>query len=257
MLRALVIVLAALVAAPALPAAAHGESPMIAIAIHGGAGVITRGSMAPGEEEAYRADLQRALDAGYDILAAGGSSLDAVEGDVRIMEDSPLFNAGKGAVFTHEGRNELDSSIMDGKTMNAGAVAGVTIVRNPISAARAVMEKSSHVMLSGKGAELFATEQGLEMVDLRTSGPNDDGSSSRRSSCTNGNRVREPRAPHTRRPVRDRRRSSAGPRAQSRRRYVDWWHDGQEMGAHRRFSGDRCGHVREERDMWRLGHRHW
>ena len=95
----------------------------------------------------------------------GGSSIDAVEATIRVMEDSPLFNAGKGAVFTHDGKNELDAAIMDGKTMKAGSVAGVTIIKNPISAARAVMEKSKHVMLIGRGAELFATKAGLEIVD--------------------------------------------------------------------------------------------
>lgn len=164
MLRTLVIVLAALVAAPALPAAAHGEGPMIAIAIHGGAGVITRGSMAPGEEEDYRADLQRALDAGYDILAAGGSSLDATMAAVRILEDSPLFNAGRGAVFNHDGINELDASIMDGRTLAAGAVAGLRHIRNPIELARRVMDESPHVLLSGEGAEEFALAQGIEPV---------------------------------------------------------------------------------------------
>ena len=133
--------------------------------MHGGAGTITRQNMTPEQEAAIRAKMEEALKTGHAILARGGTSVDAVEASIRILEDSPLFNAGKGAVFTHEGRNELDSSIMDGKTMKAGAVAGVTIIKNPISAARAVMEKSKHVMLVGKGAELFATTAGLEIVD--------------------------------------------------------------------------------------------
>jgi len=116
-------------------------------------------------EKQYRTALEEALRTGHAILARGGSSIDAVEATVRVLEDNPLFNAGKGAVFTHEGRNELDASIMEGKTRKAGAVAGVTIIRNPISAARAVMEKSPHVMMTGKGAELFATKMGLEIVD--------------------------------------------------------------------------------------------
>ncbi len=116
-------------------------------------------------EKQYREGLEASLRAGHSVLARGGSSLDAVEASIRIMEDSPLFNAGKGAVFTHDGRNELDASIMDGKTKMAGSVAGVTIIRNPISAARAVMEKSKHVMMAGRGAELFATSVGLEVVD--------------------------------------------------------------------------------------------
>jgi L-asparaginase / beta-aspartyl-peptidase len=135
------------------------------LVIHGGAGTITRQSMTPETEKQYREALEQALRTGHAILAKGGSSLDAVEATIRFMEDSPLFNAGKGAVFTHEGRNELDASIMDGKTKKAGSVAGITIIKNPITAARAVMEKSEHVMMVGKGAELFATKMGLEVVD--------------------------------------------------------------------------------------------
>ena len=135
------------------------------LVIHGGAGTITRQSMTPEREREYRAALAESLKIGHAILAKGGSSLDAVEASIRYMEDSPLFNAGKGAVFTHDGRNELDASIMEGKNRRAGAVAGVTIIRNPITAARAVMEKSKHVMLVGRGAELFATSVGLDVVD--------------------------------------------------------------------------------------------
>jgi beta-aspartyl-peptidase (threonine type) len=135
------------------------------LVIHGGAGTITRASMTEEREAEYRAKLEEALKTGQAILMKGGSSLDAVEATIRVMEDSPLFNAGKGAVFTHEGENELDASIMDGRTKAAGSVAGVTIIKNPISAARAVMEKSKHVMLIGRGAELFATSVGLEVVD--------------------------------------------------------------------------------------------
>jgi beta-aspartyl-peptidase (threonine type) len=154
----------AILLAPPEHAMAAGEAPMISIAIHGGAGVITRGSMTRDEEEAYRKDLGRALDAGYDVLESGGSSLDAVTAAVRILEDSPLFNAGRGAVFSHEGINELDASIMDGRTLEAGAVAGVTHIRNPIDLARLVMERSQHVLLAGEGAEEFALEQGMELV---------------------------------------------------------------------------------------------
>jgi beta-aspartyl-peptidase (threonine type) len=143
---------------------ARGEPPVISIAIHGGAGVITRSSMSAEDEQAYRADLGRALDAGYAVLDSGGSSLDAVTAAVRILEDSPLFNAGKGAVFNHEGINELDASIMDGRTLAAGAVAGVRHVRNPIDLARLVMDRSAHVLLSGAGAEEFALGQGVELV---------------------------------------------------------------------------------------------
>lgn len=135
------------------------------LVIHGGAGTITRASMSPEAEAQYRAALELALRTGQALLAKGSSSLDAVEATIRVLEDNPLFNAGKGAVFTHDGKNELDASIMDGRTKAAGAVAGVTIIRNPISAARAVMEKSEHVMMVGRGAELFATSVGLEIVD--------------------------------------------------------------------------------------------
>ncbi|MBK7659252.1 MAG: isoaspartyl peptidase/L-asparaginase [Betaproteobacteria bacterium] len=136
-----------------------------AIAIHGGSGTITRTTLSPEREAAYRTVLTEALEAGRKVLAANGTSLDAVVAAVKIMEDSPLFNAGKGAVFTHEGTNEMDASIMDGNGRRAGAVAGVTVVKNPIEAARAVMDKSRHVMMAGKGAELFAKDQGLAIVD--------------------------------------------------------------------------------------------
>lgn len=144
--------------------AAESSKP-VAIAIHGGAGTITRASMSRELESEYRAALSTALARGHEVLMKGGSSLDAVEAAVRFMEDSPLFNAGKGAVFTHDGRNELDAAIMDGAGKRAGTIAGVSVIKNPISAARAVMEKSPHVMLTGRGAELFATLQGLEIVD--------------------------------------------------------------------------------------------
>lgn len=135
------------------------------LVIHGGAGTILKSQMTPEREKAYTDALNTALEKGKAILEKGGSALDAVEAAVRYMEDNPLFNSGKGAVFTAEGRNELDAAIMDGKTLAAGSVAGVTTIRNPITAARAVMEKSPHVMLAGKGAEQFAKAQGLEIVD--------------------------------------------------------------------------------------------
>lgn len=133
--------------------------------IHGGAGTILKKNMTPEKEAAYKATLTQALQKGYEAIQAGKTSLDAVEAAIHVMEDSPLFNAGKGAVFTHDGRNELDAAIMNGKTLEAGAVAGVTTIRSPISAARAVMEKSEHVMMAGPGAEQFARQSGLEMVD--------------------------------------------------------------------------------------------
>jgi beta-aspartyl-peptidase (threonine type) len=133
--------------------------------IHGGAGTILRKNMTPDKEKAYINVLTLALQTGYDLLKSGKSSLDAVEATIHVMEDSPLFNAGKGAVFTHDGKNEMDAAIMDGKTLMAGAVAGVSTIRNPISAARAVMEKSEHVMMVGKGAEVFAKQAGLTLVN--------------------------------------------------------------------------------------------
>ncbi len=147
---------------------AFAQSPdpsKITLVLHGGAGTITRQNMTAEKEKAYREVLEQALQAGYALLKKGGTSLDAVEATIHVMEDSPLFNAGKGAVFTHEGKNELDAAVMDGKTLKAGAVASVTTIRNPISAARVVMEKSEHVMLIGKGAETFAKDKGLTIVD--------------------------------------------------------------------------------------------
>jgi L-asparaginase / beta-aspartyl-peptidase len=135
------------------------------LVIHGGAGTILKKNMTPEKELLYKQGLQKALDAGNQILANGGTALDAVEAAVRILEDNPLFNAGKGDVFTHEGKNELDAAIMDGKTLKAGAVASVTHIKNPISTARKVMERSEHVMMIGDGAEKFAKANGAEMVD--------------------------------------------------------------------------------------------
>ncbi|HRO86202.1 MAG TPA: isoaspartyl peptidase/L-asparaginase [Niabella sp.] len=134
------------------------------LVIHGGAGTILKSGMTPEKEKAYRSGLEQALMAGYNKLKQGKSGLDAVQAAINVLEDNPLFNAGKGAVFTHDGKNELDASIMDGKTLKAGAVAGVTVIKNPIDAARAVMEKSEHVMMVGKGAEIFAKQSGLAIV---------------------------------------------------------------------------------------------
>jgi len=136
-----------------------------AMAIHGGAGTILKSKMTDEKEKAYIEILEEVLNTGFEILNAGGSSLDVVQKCINIMEDSPLFNAGKGAVFTAEGRNELDASIMEGKNLNAGAVAGVSHIKNPIDLARLVMEKSSHVLMAREGAEAFAVEQGIELVD--------------------------------------------------------------------------------------------
>jgi L-asparaginase / beta-aspartyl-peptidase len=137
------------------------------LVIHGGAGTIERSKMTQEGEREYRAGLERALGAGYEILKRGGSSLDATEAAVRVLEDDPRFNAGKGAVFTSAGTNELDAAIVDGRTLEAGAVAGLKHIKNPVSLARLVMEKSGHVMMDGEGAEAFAKENGIELVDQK------------------------------------------------------------------------------------------
>jgi beta-aspartyl-peptidase (threonine type) len=141
------------------------ERPAYVIVIHGGAGNISPQFIPPDRAEALSAKLSEVLEKGITILENGGTSLDAVEAVIRIMEDSPLFNAGKGAVFTHDGKNEMDASIMDGNTLNSGAVAGIGDIKNPITAARIVMEKSPHVLLSGAGASLFVSANGAEVVD--------------------------------------------------------------------------------------------
>lgn len=143
----------------------NNNSKKFVLVIHGGAGTILKSQMTPEREKAYQQGLNDALQKGYDVLSKGGTALDAVEATIEVMEDNPLFNAGKGSVFTHEGKNEMDASIMDGKTLKAGAVAGVTNIKNPITAARAVMDKSGHVMMAGKGAEQFAAQQGCTIVD--------------------------------------------------------------------------------------------
>ncbi len=136
-----------------------------AIVIHGGAGNITRQRVTPEKEKMYKAKLQEALNLGVKMLEADSPAVAVVENVIKVLEDSPLFNAGKGAVFTADGKNEMDASIMDGKTHNAGAVASVNGIKNPISAARLVMEKSPHVLLVKEGALQFARENGLQMVD--------------------------------------------------------------------------------------------
>lgn len=140
----------------------HAATPVLVI--HGGAGVIKR-DMNPAREKAVRAALAQALQNGYAQLKAGKAAMDAVTAAITVLENDPNFNAGKGAVFTHDGKNELDAAIMDGYTLKAGAIAGVHRVKNPILLARAVMEKSPHVMLVGDGAEAFAKEAGVELVD--------------------------------------------------------------------------------------------
>ncbi len=144
---------------------APADRATFAIAIHGGAGTIEKSAMTPAKESAYRAKLEEALNAGYSVLESRGTSIDAVIAAIQVLEYSPLFNAGKGAVYTYNAEHELDASIMDGKTRQAGAVAGVKRVASPISLARMVMEDSPFVMLSGAGAEEFARSRGVEMVD--------------------------------------------------------------------------------------------
>jgi beta-aspartyl-peptidase (threonine type) len=151
-----------------LSAQAQAQSPQKpewTLVIHGGAGIIEKGRVTPEQEKGIAAGLNAALDAGSKVLAGGGSSLDAVQAAVQVLEDDPHFNAGRGAVFTWDGRNELDAAIMDGRNRAAGSVAGMTTTRHPVAAARAVMEKSPHVMLSGAGADQFAREQGLEQAE--------------------------------------------------------------------------------------------
>jgi beta-aspartyl-peptidase (threonine type) len=155
-----------LIALALMPTAALAENvaPPWSLAIHGGAGTLDPKDMTPEKRRQYEADLQRALDAGSKILAEGGAAMDAIKAAIIIMEDSPLFNAGKGAVFTWDGTNELDASIMDGRDRSAGAVAGVKTVKNPILLADTVRTKSEHVFLVGKGAEEFAVSQGFAVT---------------------------------------------------------------------------------------------
>ncbi len=153
-----------LVAGPAF-ANEEGDEPQWSIAIHGGAGTMDRDKMTPEQQAEYKAALQNALDAGAEVLRNGGTAVDAVKAAITPMEDDPKFNAGRGAVFTWEGANEMDASIMDGKTREAGAITGVSTIRNPILLADAVMKDGRHVFLSGSGAEEFASDAGLERAD--------------------------------------------------------------------------------------------
>ena len=156
---------------PVLALAAAPTAARMVLAVHGGTGM-AKADLTPEMEKQLRAELSAALDAGYRVLGqSDGTSVDAVEAAIKVLEDSPLFNAGRGAVFTAEGRNELDASIMMGQGRKAGAVAGVTNVKNPIRAARAVMDKSPHVLLIGRGAESFAAEAGWKSSTRTTFGP--------------------------------------------------------------------------------------
>jgi beta-aspartyl-peptidase (threonine type) len=159
-----IVALLALSACGTVRAVTEPATPSWSIVIHGGAGVIERTSLTPERDAAYRAALREALTIGGGVLERGGSSIDAVEAAIQYLEENELFNAGRGAVFAADGTNQLDASIMDGRTLAAGSVAGITRTRHPISAARAVMEQSPHVMLMGEGAESFARSVGLEEV---------------------------------------------------------------------------------------------
>ncbi len=143
----------------------HAQDPGYVLVIHGGAGNITPERITPEKQGLYEQKLKEALAAGEKILASGGTAMDAVIAAVQLLEECPLFNAGKGAVFNADGKNELDASVMDGKTLKAGAVAGVMTIKSPVAAARRVMDSSAHVMMAGRGAEEFARVQGLEIVD--------------------------------------------------------------------------------------------
>ncbi len=147
--------------------AENNDTSRYGIVIHGGAGTITRDQMTPEKEDQYREALTESLEAGFGILEAGGTALNAIQKAVNVMEDSPLFNAGKGAVFTHDGKNEQDACIMDGATLRTGAVGGVRRVKRPIDLARLIMEKSEHVFMIGNGAEEFAKAHGMELVDVK------------------------------------------------------------------------------------------
>src|SRR5207302_1678404 len=147
-----------------MPGKNSASAPRYALAIHGGAGAAPRAQLSPEHERRYRTGLEAALDAGFTLLERGGSALDAVSAAVRVLEDDPLFNAGRGAALTRDGAAELDAAIMDGKQQRAGAVASVRHVKNPIELARRVMEKSRHVLLVGAGAEEFALEEGVVLV---------------------------------------------------------------------------------------------
>ena len=158
--------LALLLGALLMPLTANAQDkPKWTLVIHGGAGIIEKGRVTPEQESGIQKGLEGALEAGSRVLAEGGDALDAVQAAVQVLEDDPHFNAGRGAVFTWDGRNELDAAIMDGRTRAAGSIAGSTTTRHPVALARKVMEASPHVLLSGEGADVFAREQGLEQVE--------------------------------------------------------------------------------------------
>ncbi len=212
---------------------------MFALAIHGGAGTLPRAEMSGDMERLYRAGLDRALGAGFAVLESGGTALDAVTRAVVLLEDDPLFNAGHGAVFTLDGQIELDASIMDGATLKAGAVCGVTHIKNPVELARAVMEHSDYVLLSGGGAEEFALTRGFQFVPrsyFYTA------ARWRQLERIRGGDVALVAADHIARG--HRRRGRIGPPRPARGRHVDGRHDRQALSAHRRFADHRRGNLR-------------
>ncbi len=222
---------------------------MFALAIHGGAGTLSRSEMTPAQEKEYRDGLAAALDAGYAVLGRGASSLDAVIAAVRVLEDNPLFNAGRGAVLNRDGVAELDASLMDGRTLGAGAVTGLQHVKNPIDLARLVMEKSPHVMLVGAGAEEFAKLQGMEMVPneyFRTPARQRQLERSLRGAIATRERAGG---------LRHRGCRGTGSARQSRGRHVHRRHDRQALGPGRRFPHRRCGYVCQQRELRGIGHR--
>ena len=227
--------------------------PEITMVIHGGAGTITRDKMTPNEERELSETLTEALERGMKILRDSGTSLDAVEASIRVLEDSPLFNAGKGAVFTTDGKNELDASIMDGSTLKAGAVASVTTIKNPITAARAVMEKTKHVLLIGEGADRFAAEQGLEIVDPKYFFEQKQWDALQKAKHEQGSSMREPEH----RPFRTWHRGGACPRfpREPRRGHVHGRTHEQDARTHRRFADHWRGYLREQQNLRGVGHR--
>ena len=231
------------------------ETKKIGLAIHGGAGTIERSNMTPEREREYRAGLERALTAGYEILKRGGSSLDATEAAVRVLEDDPHFNAGKGSVFTSAGTNEMDAAIMDGKTLAAGAVASLKHIKNPINLARLVMEKSGHVMMDSEGAEVFAKENGIELVDQKYFFTQERWDALQKMKAAEKSRTsgcREKVFDYRSRSTRHSWCSRAGSKRESCSSDFNRWHNKQATGAHRRFACYRCRHLREQCNMRRF-----
>ena len=226
------------------------NTPTFGIVIHGGAGTILRKNMTAEMEVAYRNRLEEAIRVGHAILKNGGTSQEAVEKTIHIMEDSPLFNAGKGAVLTAAETIELDASFMNGKTLDAGAVAGIKTVKNPISAAIKVMENSPHVMLSGAGADLFAAEQGLEIVapdyfftERRKQSLKKVKEQEAKANDTSAERTPQEALFFTATTIRHSGVRGLGPRGKLSRRHLHGRHDQQKMESHRGCAHHRSGNL--------------